>query len=42
MQLGEMTWPDAKALDKSIIVPVYRIAAFQTARAASTFFDGYA
>ena len=28
MKLGEMTWPDAKALDRSNIVPVYPIASF--------------
>ena len=29
MKLGEMTWPDAKALDRSNIVPVYPIASFE-------------
>jgi creatinine amidohydrolase len=29
MKLGEMTWPDTKAMDKSTIVPVYPIASFE-------------
>ena len=29
MKLGEMTWPDAKALDKTTIVPVYPIVSFE-------------
>ncbi len=29
MKLGEMTWPELKALDKSNLVPVYPIASFE-------------
>ncbi|MEE2657270.1 MAG: creatininase family protein [Candidatus Latescibacterota bacterium] len=29
MKLGEMTWPDVKALDKTNLVPVYPIASFE-------------
>ena len=29
MKLGEMTWPELKALDKSNVVPVYPIASFE-------------
>ena len=29
MKLGEMTWPDVKALDKNKLIPIYPIASFE-------------